>query len=159
MHFDASAIIHAWDNYPIVNFPPFWDWIGREIGADRFAISDVAFDEVEDKAPECAKWLKEKKIRKIRLSDETLTRAGEFKALLGIIAENYHPNGVGENDLLIIATAKIENTILVTEERRQNILPNEKRKFKIPAVCELEEISVTSKNIRELITESATVFR
>lgn len=158
MHFDASAIIHAWDNYPIANFPPFWTWISHEIADDRFAISDVAFDEVDNKAPECAKWLKEKKIRKIVLTNEILISAGECKLLLGIVAENYHPNGVGENDLLIIAAAKIENTILITEESRQNILPIDKRKYKIPAVCGIDDIGVTSKNIRELITESSKVF-
>ena len=49
MHFDASAIIHAWDNYPISNFPPFWNWIEVEIQHDNFAICEIAFDEVKNK--------------------------------------------------------------------------------------------------------------
>lgn len=159
MHFDASSIIHAWDNYPIANFPSFWDWIGSEIQQSNFAISEVAFVEVENKAPECAKWLKDCSIRKISLSNEVLVRATEIKGLLGIVAENYHSDGVGENDLLIIATAYAEHDILLTEERRQNILPNQRRKYKIPAVCELEGVSVTCNNIRELISTSGVVFK
>ncbi len=100
MHFDASAIIHAWDNYPIANFPPFWDWIALEIAEGNFAICEVALNEVENKTPDCADWLKNKGIRKIPLSNEALVRAAEIKQLLGIVAENYHANGVGENDLL-----------------------------------------------------------
>lgn len=159
MHFDASGIIHAWDNYPITNFPPFWDWIEVEIQNDNFAICEVAFDEVKNKSPECSEWLKNKGIRKISLSETTLLRATEIKALLGIVAENYHADGVGENDLLIIATSQIENALRLTEERRQNILPNQRRKYKIPAVCGLGEVSVTCKNIRELIGESGVVFQ
>ena len=159
MHFDASGIIHAWDNYPIGNFPPFWDWIEAEIGNDAFAISEIAFDEVKNKAPECADWLKNKGIRKISLSDDVLVKAAEFKTLLGVVAENYHSDGVGENDLLIVAAAYLENAILLTEERRQNILPVQKRKYKIPAVCALVEIGVSCNNVRELIAASGVIFR
>ncbi len=159
MHFDASAIIHAWDNYPISNFPPFWNWIEVEIQHDNFAICEIAFDEVKNKSPECAEWIKNKGIRKISLSETILVRATEFKGLLGILSENYHSGGVGENDLLIISTAQIESALLLTEESRQNILPNQKRKYKIPAVCGLDEVGVICKDIREVIGESGVVFQ
>jgi predicted nucleic acid-binding protein len=159
MHFDASGAIHAWDNYPIANFPAFWDWIDAEIGKDNFAISEVAFDEVKNKSPECAEWLKIKSVRKINLSETILLRANEIKDLLGIVAEAYNPKGVGENDLLIIATAEVEGAILITEESRQPALPIQRSKFKIPAVCELDEIGVSCKNIRELIATSGVVFK
>ncbi len=159
MHFDASGIIHAWDNYPIGNFPAFWDWIDAEIRKENFAISEVAFDEVKNKSPECSEWLKNKGIRKINLSEKVLLRANEIKDLLGIVAEAYNPKGVGENDLLIIATAQIEIAILITEESRQPSLPQQRSRFKIPAVCELAAIGVTCKNIRELIGTSGVVFK
>lgn len=28
--FDASSIIHGWDNYPIEQFPGLWAWMGDE---------------------------------------------------------------------------------------------------------------------------------
>ena len=29
--FDASSMIYAWDNYPIEQFPPLWDWMGVQV--------------------------------------------------------------------------------------------------------------------------------
>ena len=40
--FDASAIIHAWDNYPIEHFPPLWNWLSEQIADDQFSIPLVA---------------------------------------------------------------------------------------------------------------------
>ena len=159
MHFDASAIIHAWDNYPIANFPAFWDWVEVAIRSEKFAMSEIAFVEVKNKTPDCGEWLKNKGIRKIPLSDEVLVKAAEIKGILGIIAENYHSNGVGENDLLIVSAAYIENAVLLTEESRQNILPTQKRRYKIPSVCALDEVAVICSNVRELIATSGVVFR
>lgn len=160
MHFDASGIIHAWDNYPIDNFPPFWEWMATEIEVGNFAVSEVAFDEVKSKTPECAEWLRNKGIRKIALSDEVLNRATKIKDFLGIVADAYNPKGVGENDLLIIATAAIENAALISEEARQpNLSSIKPAKFKIPAVCELEDVGVTCINIRGLIESSGAIFR
>ena len=159
MHLDASGIIHAWDNYPIANFPPFWDWIGAEIANGNYAICEVALDEVGHNSPECSKWLKEHGIRKILLNEEILLQAAEIKGILGIAAENYHADGVDENDLLIAAAAAIEADTLLTEESRQPNLPLNRSRFKIPAVCELDEVSIASTNVRELIISSGMIFR
>ena len=159
MHLDASGIIHSWDNYPIANFPPFWDWIAAEIAANNFAICDVALEEVGHNSPECAEWLKNRGIRKIPLTEDILLRAAELKDLLGIAAENYHADGVDENDLFIIAAAAIEADMLLTEESRQPTLPVNRARYKIPAVCEMDDVGVTSTNVRELIISSGMVFR
>lgn len=120
MHlFDASSIIHAWDNYPVENFPPLWNWLAERIDHGEFGIPSVAFEEVKKKAPECAKWLEENAITKHPLTGEILTEAFRIKNLLGIEEDNYHPKGVGENDLIIIATARIADATLVSEEGRQ----------------------------------------
>ena len=29
--FDASSMIYAWDNYPVNQFPPFWQWIATQV--------------------------------------------------------------------------------------------------------------------------------
>ncbi len=67
--------------------------------------------------------------------------------------DNYHGKGVGENDLLIIASAKRNNSILVTNEERQGDATKIKikAKFKIPAVCNLGEVNIKNINLAELL--------
>ncbi len=40
--FDASSVIHAWDNYPIEQFPPLWDWFYSQINDEQFSIPEIA---------------------------------------------------------------------------------------------------------------------
>ncbi len=159
MHlFDASSFIYAWNEYPIVNFPGLWDWMLKEIEASRIFISSVAYEEVKLRSPECGDWLKSCGINRIIADDKILFSAIEIKAVLNIEEEDYHPKGVGENDLIIIATAKTQGLILVTEEGVQNNLPNDSRKMKVPAVCELDEVNVRCCKFREFFAESEEIF-
>jgi len=59
-NFDASSMIHAWDNYPISNphFKSLWQWFAEQINNKHFCISKIAIEEVSHKIPECGKWLK-----------------------------------------------------------------------------------------------------
>jgi hypothetical protein len=158
MHFDASGILYTWDEYPIDNFPPFWEWIEREIRAENFKISQVALDEVGHKYAECAKWLRDKGLKGIPLSGEILAEAERIKELLQIEEEAYG-SGVDEKDLLIIATAKIEADVLLTQEARQPVVASRKKKnYKIPAVCEMDGVGVTCQNVREWIVSSGQRF-
>ncbi len=79
-------------------------------------------EEVTHKIPECGKWLKENNIQVFSLTPSALLLASQIKALLDIEEEKY-TKGVGENDLFIIAVAKETNMILISEEGRQNKLP------------------------------------
>jgi len=122
--FDASSMIYAWDNYPPQQFPPLWRWVGNEISDGRFVMPKVAFDEVKDNAPDCAQWLRDQDVDRIDVSNDIIHEAFRIKNLLGIQDDKYHPKGVGENDLLIIATAAIEGIDLVSNEGRQNQIPD-----------------------------------
>lgn len=157
MHFDASGIIHAWDEYPLHKFPPFWAWIELRVRNGECRISEEAFREVEHKYPECATWLKERDIQRIPLNDEILRQANEIKDLLEIEEEEFG-SGVDENDLFVIATAKIEAETILTTEARQNNLPQKMKNYKIPAVCEMDQVSVPHLNVREWILASEEVF-
>jgi hypothetical protein len=157
--FDASSAMHAWDNYPMDNFPPLWDWFAEQIDNGLFSIPQVAFEEVSKKLPECGAWLKEKGIQIHALSNAVLKEAALMKRLLGITEDDYHPNGVGENDLIIIATAKISGLQLVSEEGQQFRLPDNMKKCKIPAVCGLPEVGVACIQFIELIKTSGAIFR
>jgi len=157
--FDASSVIHAWDNYPIENFPPLWDWFAAQVADDRFSISGIALEETAGKSPECGEWLRENGIRVLPLSNKVLHQAAMIKNLLGIDEDNYHPKGVGENDLLIIGTAKVSGLQLISDESKQFRLPTEKRRYKIPAVCGLPQVEVCCIQFVDLIKASGAVFR
>ncbi|MCF6354106.1 MAG: DUF4411 family protein [Candidatus Polarisedimenticolaceae bacterium] len=150
--FDASSMIHAWDNYPPSNlhFNSLWDWVAEQIKNKNFSISKKALEEVAHKIPECGQWLNEHHIQVFALTPSVLLTAQRIKTSLGIEEENY-TNGVGENDLFIIAIAKETNTILISEEGKQNRLPKLKSNYKIPAVCAMPEVNVQCISFIELL--------
>ena len=157
--FDASSIIHAWDNYPEKQFPPLWKWMSDNIESAEFVMAQVAFEEVKRKAPDCATYLKNADLKPIKISNAIVQEAVRIKGRLGIENEEYHPDGVGENDILIIAAARIRDLELVSEEGRQAKQPRENRRLKIPSVCALPDVGVKCINFIELIRRSNEVFR
>lgn len=156
--FDASSIIHAWDNYPPDQFPPLWRWLAYRIQTGHLVISEVALMEVERKYPEVATWLKAQQIKQITITYEVLQLAQDIKSELEIEGENYHSKGVGENDILIVASAAVEGRTLISNEERQPTLPTNKAKMKIPAVCGLEIVAVPCMAFVELLKASGMVF-
>lgn len=158
--FDASSMIHAWDNYPIEQFPPLWEWLSTQIAAGGLVIPYVAFDEVSHKVPECCVWLRDNGIERIEVTNAILQEAMRIKALIGVVDDGYHKQGVDENDLLIIATAQIKRYTLVSEESKQpSLSKKEPTKVKIPAVCLLRDVGVNCINFVEYIKGSQAVFR
>lgn len=155
---DASSIIYAWDNYPPVIFPPLWLWLGQQMREGQVVIPVVAFEEVERKTPECADWMQEQQITKLPMTEDILLDALRIKALIGVVGDRYHPKGVGENDLFIIATARAHLATLVTDEERQINRPLEPTKVKIPAVCAKPEVAVPCENFLEFIKQAQQVF-
>lgn len=157
--FDASSIIYAWDNYPIEQFLGLWDWMAEQVSAQQIGMPDVALEEVHNKVPECSTWLKDNGLLIIPVGNAALQEAMRIKALLGIEGDRYHPKGVGENDILIIATAKLQDVALVSDEERQQVAPQVQSKRKIPSVCGLREVAVECINFLDYIKSSGTVFR
>ena len=51
-------MIHAWDNYPVRQFPGLLEWMAAQISAKKLVMPSVAFEEVAHKTPECGEWLK-----------------------------------------------------------------------------------------------------
>lgn len=157
--FDASSMIYAWDNYPPRQFPGLWDWVAIQIGERKLTLPTVAFEEVESKMPDCGEWLSSKYLEQLEINNATLQEARHIKGLLGIVDDNYHPKGVGENDLLIISSAKVHNAELVSDEEKQTNLPQNPTKKKIPAVCVMPEVRITCMNFIEYIKLSDVIFR
>ena len=154
---DASSIIYGWDNYPIQQFPPLWNWLADQVSTE-LAITQVAFEEVRNMSPDCADWLIENYIDRKPITSEILSLALIIKNALGIEGDNYHSKGVGENDILIIASAKISRVELISDENRQNSLPRDLQKYKIPAVCHMDSVSVQCINFVDYIKQSNQVF-
>lgn len=157
--FDASSMIYAWDNYPIGQFPGLWEWMAGQIESQQLVMPSVAFGEVSHKTPECGEWLKDNDLERLEINNAILQDAKRIKGLLGIRDDNYHPKGVGENDILIIATARQHGAELVSDEERQTNLPQVSSKRKIPAVCAMQTVSVSCINFIEYIKASGAVFR
>ncbi|HCA26221.1 MAG TPA: DUF4411 domain-containing protein [Betaproteobacteria bacterium] len=157
--FDASSIIYAWDNYPMRQFPGLWEWMANQIELGQLVMPSVGFEEVEKKVPDCAKWLKDNNLGQLSISNAILQDAKRIKKLLGIIGDNYHAKGVGENDILIIATARLHGAELVSDEGRQTNQPQEPSKRKIPAVCDMADVHVVCLNFIEYLKRSGMVFR
>ncbi len=157
--FDASSVIYAWDNYPVHQFPGLWKWIAAQIEEKKLVMPSVAFEEVASKTPDCGEWLEKNDLKKLEISNSIVQDAKRIKGLLGIADDNYHPKGVGENDILIIATARAYKAELISDEERQRILPKEPSKRKIPAVCDMKEVAVPCINFIEYIKRSDEIFR
>jgi predicted nucleic acid-binding protein len=159
MHvFDASSIIHAWDNYPILQFPGLWDWLASKITEGEIVIPSVALEEVEHKYEDCAAWLKDNEIEKVSMTNAIVQEAIRIKTLIGVAGDKYHPKGVDENDILIISTALTHRADLVSNEGRRP-RPDILAKNKIPAVCDMPEVSVSCINFLEYIKSSEAIFR
>ena len=157
--FDASSMVYAWDNYPIRQFPGLWEWISEQIAKRILVIPDVALEEVSKEAPECGQWLKESSIKLLDVNNAIVQDAMRIKGLLGIVGDRYHPKGVGENDILIIAASRAHGAELISDEGKQNQLPDKMAKRKIPAVCDMAEVSVPCINFVEYIKRSDAIFR
>ena len=154
---DASSALHAWDNYPLDQFPPLWAWLARRIAVGELAIPVVALEEVDHKYPECAAWLKAQRIRVLPMTEAMLMDALRIKNLLDIQGESYG-SGVGENDLFIVAAARAHEAELLTDEGRQPNLPQSRRNYKIPAVCALPEVQTVCLSFVEFLKRSQAVF-
>lgn len=155
---DASSALYAWDNYPIEQFPPLWNWLASEIVVGRLSISQVALEEVCNKTPECGAWLKLNYINVMPITQAILDFALAIKGSLSIIGDDFG-GGVGENDLFIIASAKINGAELVTDEKRQPDPPKLMRNYKIPLVCNLQAVKVKNLSFVEYFKRSQQVFK
>lgn len=156
--FDASSIVHAWDNYPFEIFPPLWAWLGTEVNSGQVQMSMVAAEEVGHVSPDCSAWLGGSGLHVLPISNAVTQEANRIKQLLAITGDSYHPHGVDENDLFIIATARTCGCSLVSNEASQLLLPQNPARYRIPAVCNLVTVGVPCDPFLEYLRKSGKKF-
>ena len=146
---DTSSIIHAWENYPISMFPHLWAWFAEEIKTKNLIFSEVVAKELRPKSDECLAWIKaQHKAGKGKFFPKTEQNIQIAERIRGDLLAGSEAaelaeegEGVGMNDLHIIALAEVQKTVLVTNEKRQNfahLVASNARKetYRMPAVCE-----------------------
>ena len=127
---DTSALIEAWQvDYPIENFPGFWERMDELIKAGRLAAPEEVLREITKRSDELHAWLNARKQMFRELVDAVQVEAA---AVL-----SKYPRLVGERrlrtsaDPFVIALARVEGLQIITDEKPTGNLnrPN------IPDVC------------------------
>jgi predicted nucleic acid-binding protein len=131
--------------------------MAEQVAERSIQMSEVAAQEVGHKEPECKDWLQKTGLQIIHVNEAILQEALHIKRLLEIEEDKYG-SGVDENDLIIIATAKLHGCELVTDEGFQAVRPKVKRNYKIPAVCVMDTVDVSWISFIHCLKRSGKIF-
>lgn len=143
---DANILITAWyKTYPprMKVFQPLWNQIAQH--HDDIVLLKPIFDEIEP-IPSGSKlsikkkkdehplrvWLEESKFTETEISDKVNEVSLELESEYETDNES---KGAGQNDIILIAYAKVTEKIVVTLESPQPHKPGKKSNYKIPLIC------------------------
>lgn len=128
---DSNILINLIQRYPRDIFPAMWDNIESSVSAGESCICEAILREVHRGGDELHKWAKSLHGFVCKATDSELNTVGEIAAI--------HPGWVqgqlNEADPFIIAHAKEEASIIVTEENKKGPGTADKNQ-KIPNVAE-----------------------
>lgn len=142
---DTSSLIAAWqERYPIENFPKLWEYIELLILNGRVVIHTAVYDETGRGSKDLHAWLKKYTKHFIAFDTETQIEVKQilkdYPKLVAVKKQSFAA------DPFIIATAKINHLIVVTEEAFKTL-----ENPHIPNVC--NELKVPYINLIQLIRE------
>lgn len=147
---DANIFITAWHvNYPIKILPSLWKEIANK--KEEIILIKPVFDEIEPiSSPDnelniekkrtkypVRMWLIENGFTETLIDDDINKTSLELEKTYEI---NDISKGVGSKDILLISYAKEKNKIVVTLEGNQTQKPKEKYNYKIPLVCQEQQV-------------------
>ena len=148
---DSSALIQGWNAlYPPASFPGLWTRIAALVAAGEIVSSDEVKREIEAKDDLLLAWCKPRTPMFVPLSGDIQAVATQILATLPKLVDSR--TGKSMADPFVVATAKVTNTILVTQER-----PTGKaERPKIPEACDLTGVAWVS--LLDVIKAEGWVF-
>ena len=154
---DANIFIECWNrNYPFDIFPSLWEKVAPL--QNNIILIKPIYDQIVPKEKRDRErdplsiWLGENHFIKTPIDNETKKLSLELEARYQITDQS---KGVDQEDLALIAYAKIKNKIVVTLEGQQKQKPKKKKNYKIPLVCNEEGVSCV--NFIEMIEDLGIV--
>jgi len=136
----VDANVFIWgerEPFPIPGAMPYWNWFEKMVDAGKitshkFAIKEVLEGEKKGQPENIVAWVKS---RQSKLADQT-PDSKECQVIVGQLCqfsyEKFGPVKTAEftkgADLFLIARAKLDNGVVVTQE-------SEKKQVRIPTVC------------------------
>ena len=145
---DANIFIGPWErDYPQSIFPTLWEKISEH--KESFIVIKNIFDEIDplSSTPKGEEWKKKHPLRAWLIDNHVnpvpITKEVEAKSLL--LEQKYQiksgvTKGASQNDMILVTYAKENQKVLVTLESRQNSSSFQKHNYKIPLICQKEEV-------------------
>lgn len=139
---DTSSYIELKNKYPRDVFESLWEIFEDFINDNKMKSPQLVFDELleGDSQEDIVKFIKIHKGLLLQEFCEEIDNTNQYLTKKYPEFVEKDTNQVKNNaDLFVISTAKVNNLIVITEERRK-----EKSKKRIPNICDLEGIECMS---------------
>jgi len=150
---DANVFITVWHvTYPRKIFPTLYRAMGNKLPGNIILIKPI-FDQIEpvsgrkdaqklQQEHPVRLWLKEDMgINETPIDDKVRQKALE---LMAQYETDEYSKGADEKDVILIAFALLGNHAVVTLEEKQKQLPAKKSNYKIPLICQIENVECIS---------------
>ena len=147
---DANIFITAWNSsYPMTVFPSLWEQLAQ--CRNNLVLIEPVFDEIDPISSADKKLPKNKKREKYPLRVWMIDNHFDAKLITDEInavsldlekeyETNNNPKGANQNDITLIAHAKVKEKIVVTYEENQTQKPAKKSNYKIPLICQEQDV-------------------
>ena len=142
---DACALINAAKNYNMKKnaFAHIWDKLSEMIELGQLISSAEVLDELKD--DDLAEWAKLHKEAFIPLDHTIQTNVTSILKLYPTMIQ-IKSTGNSNGDPFLVATAKVKNGCIITDERPGDI---KSKNYKIPNVC--SELGIRHINLKEFL--------